>query len=182
MPDNALRYLFIIPILLSGCDDKERQLRTWQQEQAAELQRQSQDNTAAARALVEADAASRRQFVELEQGLQAERRELTELFVAVDADRKELAAARERVPLLATAFQGLAAILLGLAALVVCGRLLGRSADPGEASELEETLILAIAGESDLFEDVRLRLREPTAASAIEQSDSDVATALTSEF
>ena len=60
MPDNALRYLFIIPILLSGCDDRERQLRTWQQEQAAELQRQSQDNTAAARALVEADAAGNR--------------------------------------------------------------------------------------------------------------------------
>jgi len=180
MPNNALRYLFIIPILLSGCDDRERQLRTWQQEQAAELQRQSQDNTAAARALVEADAASRRQFVELEQAVQAERRELTEQYAVVDADRKALAAARERVPLLATAFQGLAALLLGLA-LLVCGRLLGRSSDPGEASDLEETLILAVAGESDLFEDVRLRLREPTESPAIEQADPDAKTALTSE-
>jgi len=181
MPDNVLRYLFIIPILLSGCDDRERQLRTWQQEQAAELQRQSQDNTAAARALVEADAASRRQFVELEQGLQSERRELSEQYAAIDADRKALTAARERVPLLATAFQGLAALLLGLAALVVCGRLLGSSPVPGEASELEETLILAVAGESDLLEDVHLRLREPTKSPAIEQADPDVETALTSE-
>ena len=88
MPDHSLRYLFLVPILLSGCDDKERQLRTWQQEQVTELQRQSQENTAAARALVEADAASRRQFVELEQGVQTERRELSEQYVAVDADRK----------------------------------------------------------------------------------------------
>ena len=180
MPENALRYLFIIPIILSGCDERERQLRGWQQEQVTELQKQSSENSAAARALVEADAASRKQFVELEQGLQAERRELSEQFSAVDADRKALASARERVPLLATAFQGIAALLLGGAALFVCYRLLSRSSDPAEPSELEETLILAVAGETELFEDVRLRLREPTAP-AIESAETETATALASE-
>lgn len=181
MPDSALRYLFIIPILLSGCDERERQLRTWQQDQVAELQKQSQENTAAARALVEADAASRRQFVELEQGLQAERRELTEQYAAVDADRKALTVARERVPLLATAFQGLAALLLGLAALVVCGRLLGRSAEVGEMTELEETLILTVAGETNPFEEIRLQLRERAGGPAIESCEPEPAAAIAAE-
>jgi hypothetical protein len=180
MPENVFRYLFIIPIILSGCDERERQLRGWQQEQVTELQKQSQENTAAARALVEADAASRKQFVELEQGLQAERRDLSQQYAAVDTDRKALAAARERVPLLATALQGIAALLLGGAALFVCYRLLSHSPDPAQPSELEETLILAVAGETELFDEVRLHLREPTAL-PIESSEAEAVTALGSE-
>lgn len=181
MPENVFRYLFIIPVILSGCDERERQLRGWQQEQVAELQKQSQENAAAARALVEADAASRKQFVELEQGLQAERRELTQQYAAVDADRKALASARERVPLLATAFQGLAALLLGLAALVVCGRLLGRTSEVGEMTELEETLILTVAGETNPFGEIRLQLRESAADPAIEAAEPEPATAIAAD-
>ena len=59
---------------------------------------------------------------------------------------------RERVPLLATAFQGLAALALGISALWVCDRLLGRLNADDDATELEETLILSVAGESDLFD------------------------------
>lgn len=155
--------LFLIALCV-GCDGEERKLRTWQQNQVDQLQRQAQENSAAARALVEADAESRRQFVELEQSVQAERKTLVEQYTALDADRKDLTAARERVPLLATAFQGSAAVLLGIGALWICSRLLGRLASDDGAAELEDALILSVAGESELFAQTPPLLRPPSAA------------------
>lgn len=168
MPD--VRYLFLFLMLalaVVGCDDEEKKQRTWQQEQVDQLQRQSQENSAASRALVEADAESRRQFVALEQSVQAERRELAGQYSALEADRKEVAAARERVPLLATAFQGLAALALGTAALWVCSRILGRLSTDDDAGELEETLILSLAGESDLLAERPVLLKPPDEAAAL---------------
>jgi hypothetical protein len=147
MPDlRQFVFIFMIAFVI-GCDDEEEKLRTWQQEQVNQLQQQSQENSAAARALVEADAESRRQFLALEQ--------------SVHEERREVAAARERVPLLATAFQGLAALALGISALWVCNRLLGRLSADDDAAELEETLILSVAGESDLFAESRIRIGPP---------------------
>ena len=148
MPDLRRVLLVFMILFLVGCDDEEQKLRNWQQEQVAQLQQQSQENSAAARALVEADAESRRQFLALEQ--------------SVHEERREVAAARERVPLLATAFQGLAALALGISALWVCNRLLGRLSADDDAAELEETLILSVAGESDLFTESRIRIGSPT--------------------
>lgn len=162
MPD--VRYaLFLAALLLAvvGCDENEKQLRTWQQEQVTELNRQSQDNSAAARALVEADAESRRQFVVLQESVQAERQELADQYSALDAERKSVAATREQIPLLATALQGLAALALGVAALWVCSRLLGALSTDDGAEVLEETLILSLAGESDLLAEQPILLRPP---------------------
>lgn len=167
MPD--FRYvLFLAALLLAivGCDENEKQLRTWQQEQVAELNRQSQDNSAAARALVEADAESRRQFVALQESVQVERQELADQHSALDAERKSVAATREQIPLLATALQGLAALALGVAALWVCGRLLGALSTDDGADALEETMILSLAGESDLLAERPILLRPPEAAAA----------------
>lgn len=165
----------LLILLCVGCDDEEEKLRAWQQEQVAQLQRQSQENSAAARALVEADAASRRQFVALEQSIQAERQELAGQYTALDADRKDVAAARRRVPLLATAFRGLAALLLGIAALWICGRLLGGMARDDEVGQLEETLILSLTGESDLLTERTALLKPPPNLSLLPQETVDAA-------
>ena len=178
MPDvRLILTLFLVLLVCVGCDDEEKKLREWQQQQVDQLQRQSQENSAAARALVEADAASRRQFVALEQSVQAERRDLSGQYSALDADRKAVAAARERVPLLATALQGLAALALGSAALWVCCRLLSRMPDEAGAAELEETLILSLAGESDLLAEPRALLKRPASVPALTAAESDTAAA-----
>ena len=170
MPDiRFVLFLSLILVICLGCDDEEKKLREWQQQQVDQLQRQSQENSAAARALVEADAQSRRQFVALEQSVQAERQQLAGQYTALDADRKAVTAARERVPLLATAFQGLAALTLGIAALWVCGRLLGRMSSDDDVGQLEETLILSLAGETDLFADEKPLLQSPPEIPVIEQ-------------
>jgi hypothetical protein len=149
-PILLLSPLLLLPSLL-GCDSDERKLRSWQQEQVTELQRQSKENSAAAQALVVADAASRRQFVALEHAVQAERQALADQYTALESDRKMLDALRQRMPLVATLFQGMAVLMLGTVVLWVCGRLLGRASSDDGATELEETLILSITGESDLL-------------------------------
>lgn len=162
MPDiRFVALILILALSVIGCNDEEKKLRTWQQQQVDQLQRQSQENSAAARSLVEADAESRRQFVVLEQSVQAERKELSGQYSTLESDRKAVAAARERVPLLATAFQGLAALALGAAALWVCGRMLGRLSTDDDTGELEETLILSLAGESDLLAGQPVLLKPP---------------------
>ena len=145
-----------IPIALSlllltiGCSD-ERQLRQWQQQQVEQLLEQTHQNAEAARALVEADTKARQELVAMQHDLQSDQHELGRQRDSLDADRKEVTQARERVPLLAMALQGLAGLLLCGAALAVCVYLLrGLSNDTG-AEELEDLLVLEVAGESQLF-------------------------------
>lgn len=157
MPD--IRQILLFGLLVAcclGCDDEEQKMREW-----------SRENSAAAQALVEADAESRKQFVHLQQSVQEERQALADQYTALDADRKAVAAARERIPLLATAFQGVAALALGAAALWVCVRLIGRMPDDQGAVELEETLILTLTGESNLLADSPPLLKPPTEVAAL---------------
>ena len=87
----------------------------------------------------------------MQHDLQSDQQELGRQRDSLDADRKEVTQARERVPLLATALQGLAGLLLCGTALAVCVYLLrGLSNDTG-AEELEDLLVLEVAGESQLF-------------------------------
>jgi hypothetical protein len=165
----------LLVVFFVGCDEQETKLRAWQQQQVDLLQRQSQENSTAARALVEADAQSRRQFVALEQAVQAERRQWADQYTALEADRKAVAAARERVPLLATALQGLATLALGIAALWVCGRLLGRMSSDDDVAQLEETLILSLAGETDLFTDEKVLLPRSPEVPVREQASPPIA-------
>lgn len=156
MPDVRLFLsLFLLLLCCLGCDN-EQKMRDW-----------SRENSAAAQALVEADAESRKQFTTLQQSVQVERQTLADGHTALEADRKEVAAARERVPLLATALQGLAALALGTAALWVCVRLLGNLPDDQGAAELEESLILTLTGESNLLADPPPLLKTSTHTAAL---------------
>lgn len=142
--------VLLLPFLMIGCSD-ERQLRQWQQQQVEQLQEQALQNAEAARTLVEADTKARQELVALQHDLQTDQHELAHQRDSLDADRKEVAQARERVPLLATAFQGMAGLLLSGAALAVCVYLLrGLSKETG-AEELEDFLVLEVAGESQLL-------------------------------
>lgn len=157
MPDvRILMSFFLVLLMCIGCDDEEQKMREW-----------SRENSAAAQALVEADAESRKQFTALQQSVQTERQTLADGHTALEADRKAVAAARERVPLLATVFQGLAAMALGAAALWVCVRLLGNLTNDQGTAELEETLILTLAGESNLLADPPPFLKPPVHATAL---------------
>jgi hypothetical protein len=147
-----------------GCDDDEQKMQDW-----------SRENSAAAHALVEADAESRKQFTALQQSVQIERQTLANGYTALEADRKAVAAARERVPLLATALQGVAALALGGAALWVCVRLLGNLPDDQGAAELEETLILTLAGESNLLAESPPLLKQSAPAAVFTDENETVA-------
>lgn len=167
MPPIVRFPLLLLLTLSVGCDDREQQLRTWQQEQVTQIQRHAQENAATTNALVAADAESRRQFLELEQDLQNQRNTL-------EQDRQAVAVARERVPMLAAALQGTSAILLGILALGVTGYLLTRAQRDDGAAELEETLLMELASESVLFHESPSTLSGPTPIAALTAAD-DVA-------
>jgi hypothetical protein len=157
MPPIARLPLLLLLTLSVGCDDKEQQLRTWQQEKVTQIQRHAQENAATTNALVASEAESRRQFLELEQDLQTQRNEL-------EQDRQAVATARERVPLLAAALQGSSAVLLGILALGVTGYLLTRANSDDGAGELEETLLMELSSESVLFPPLPSAVSGPVAA------------------
>lgn len=167
MPPIVRLTLLLLLTLSAGCDDKEQQLRTWQQEQVTQIQRHAQENAATTNALVAAEAESRRQFLEMEHDLQNQRNVL-------EQDRQSVATARERVPLLAAALQGSSAILLGILALGVTGYLLTRAQSDNGAGELEETLLLELSSESVLFQQLPPALLGPTPIAALTAAD-DVA-------
>lgn len=164
MPPNVRNYLLLILIFLVGCDDRERQLRLWQQEQMKQIQKHAQENAETTRTLVTANAESRKQFLAMEQDLQNQRNVL-------EQDRQSVATARERVPLLATALQGTGAILLGILALGVTGYLLTRVQHDDGSTELEETLLLELASESALLSLPLTGLPEPSSMPALTVAD-----------
>ena len=164
MPQIVRFPLLLLLTLLVGCDDKEQQPRTWQQEQVTQIQRHAQENAATTNALVAAEAESRRQFLGMEQDLQNQRNML-------EQDRQAAAAARERVPLLAAALQGTSAVLLGILALGVTGYLLTRAHRDDGASELEETLLMELSSESVLFQQLPSALPGPAPVAALTAAD-----------
>ena len=144
MPTIVRLLLLILLTFLVGCDDRERELRQWQQEQMKQIQKHAQENAETTRTLVTANAESRKQFLALEQDLQNQRNHL-------EQDRQAVATARERVPLLAALLKGTCAILLGILSLGVTGYLLTRVQHDDGSTELEETLLLELSSESALL-------------------------------
>lgn len=144
---SRMAALTLLCCALAGCDDRERQLRSWQQEQVAQVQRHAQQNADTTRALVSAQAESRHEFLSLERDL-AQRRN------TLETDRQAVAAARERVPLVANLLQNGGTIALGTLALLICGYLLVASGRADPSIELEEELLLELAGESTLLNPV----------------------------
>ena len=162
--------LLVLAVTLSclGCDERDADLRRWQQNQVEQLQRQAQENSAASRALVAADADSRRQFVALEQSLHDERRELQARHAALEAERQAIALARERLPLLANLLEGTATVTLGILALAICLKLLGGFGNETSSAALEEALILSAVGEAGLLPPSEPCLPEPPARGSLE--------------
>ncbi len=150
----------LLLLLLTGCDAQQRQLHTWQQEQVAEVQLQAQHNAETTRSLVGAQAENQREFLRLQQDLARQRE-------ALEADRQAVALARQRLPLVAAAFEGAAATVLGILALGVAGYLLLNAGRAEPSAEIEEVLLLEIAGESNLLRKQLPALSVPSGSPAI---------------
>lgn len=160
--------LMLLAMALTGCD-KEEQLRKWQQQQVEQLQQQARENAEAARELVKADAQARQEVAVIHRDLQSERIEIGQQRDALEADRKEVATARQRVPLMAAAFQGGAVLLACTLGLGVCGWLLSGLSKRDADGELEDLLVLEVGGEpTPLSAARRLESESPTITPAIE--------------
>ena len=64
MPRILIPIFTILLCVVVGCAEKDRQLNAWQQQQVDHTQHQAEQNTLAAKALVEADAQARRDLTE----------------------------------------------------------------------------------------------------------------------
>ncbi len=165
--------LMLLAMALTGCD-KEDQLRKWQQQQVEQLQQQARENAEAARELVKADAQARQEVAVIHRDLQSERIEIGQQRDALEADRKEVATARQRVPLMAAAFQGGAVLLACTLGLGVCGWLLSGLSKRDADGELEDMLVLEVGGEpTPLSASRRLQSDSPTITPAIELQHPD---------
>lgn len=150
-----------------GCQGAdEEQLRHWQQAQVDQLNRQAQENSAAAQALVAADARAREEIIALERDLQAERSENSRQRDLLEDERKTLAQQRQRAPLIAAALQSAGIVLLCALPLVICWLLLRNLAGDAAGNELEDLLILNLAQQSDLIPPSH-QLNSPAAVSAL---------------
>ena len=134
--------LAIMILMIAGCENDEAQLRAWQQQQVEYLGKQSEQNAAAAKALVEADANARRELALLERDLQAERAEIGRQRDTLEAERRSLALERQRTPMIAAAVQGLGTMALAALPLMLCWLLLRNAGGGTGSEELENLLIL----------------------------------------
>ena len=139
--------LMILLAMTTGCGSSDEQLRAWQQQQVETLQRQAEQNTATARALVEADARSRQELLAVQRELQTERTQVGRQRDALETERQSLANQRHRDPIIAAALHGLGTVALAALPLVACLLLLRNTSGADSAGELENLLILNLAGE-----------------------------------
>ena len=146
-------FLFAILTLATlGCRGAdEEQLRHWQQAQVDQLNRQAQENSAAAQALVTADARAREEMIALERDLQAERSENSRQRDLLEDERKTLAQQRQRAPLIAAALHSVGIVSICALPLIVCWLLLRNLPGDIAGNELEDLLILNLAQQSDLI-------------------------------
>ncbi len=97
---HVTRILSFVILLLTipGCLNSDPQLTAWQEQQVEHIEQQAAQNTAAAKALVEADAQARQDLTALQHDLQTERAEVGRQRDALEVERKTLAAERQRTP------------------------------------------------------------------------------------
>ena len=144
---RILVLLFMTLPMIAGCVEDDKQSRLWQQQQIEHMQQQAKDNTAAARALVEADASARQQLIALERDVQRERAELGRQRDQIELERKALASERQRAPLIAATLHGVGMLLLATLPLILCWLLLCGAHVTSDPDELESFLILSLAGD-----------------------------------
>jgi ABC-type transport system involved in cytochrome bd biosynthesis fused ATPase/permease subunit len=138
----------ILFVTIPGCLKNDPQLTTWQEQQVEHIEQQAAQNTAAAKALVEADAQARQDLTALQHDLQIERAEVGRQRDALEVERKTLAAERQRAPIIAAAIQRVGFLALAVLPLLLCWLLLRAPHGDPSATELEELLILGFADEA----------------------------------
>ncbi len=140
---------FVILLLtIPGCLKNDPQLTAWQEQQVEHAQQQAAENTAAARALVEADAQARQDLTALQHDLQTERAKVGRQRDSLEIERKHLAAERQRAPIIAAAIQRVGFLAVAALPLLLCWLLLRAPYGDPSATELEELLILGFADET----------------------------------
>lgn len=134
-------------VLVSGCEEPDDKVARMADEnarrQAAQNQRMAelqQEVAAGSRALVEADARAREEFIALQRQVQAERAE-------VGRQRDELEAERRADPIVAAALANLGIVLACLLPLVLCWYLLRQPPRDDEDRVVSELLIREIVAE-----------------------------------
>ena len=138
----------ILLVTIPGCLKNDPQLTAWQEQQVEHAQQQAAENTAAARALVEADAQARQDLAALQHDLQTEHAEVGRQRDALEVERKTLAAERQRAPIIAAAIQRIGFLALAALPLLLCWLLLRAPHREPNSTELEELLILGFADEA----------------------------------
>ena len=142
----------ILTLTILGCGSSdEQQLRHWQQGQVDQLNRQAQENSAAAQALVAADARAREELIALERDLQTERSENAIQRDLLEDERKTLANERQRAPLIAATVHSAGIVLLCALPLVLCWLLLKNLRNDIDTDDLEDLLILDLTQQSDFL-------------------------------
>jgi hypothetical protein len=123
-----LRWLTPIPFLiLVGCSsddqrliDLSRQSVDRQAEQNRLVANNNQQVIDATKRLVEADAQSRREHIQLHQDLQAERTGINQQRDALEQERREIAGQRNRDPIVAESIKTAAGLIVAAFPLVIC--------------------------------------------------------------
>jgi hypothetical protein len=123
-----LRWLTPIPFLiLVGCSsddqrliDLSRQSVDRQAEQNRLVASNNQQVIDATKKLVEADAQSRRDHIQLQQNLQTERTGINQQREALEGERREIADQRNRDPIVAESIKTAAGLIVAALPLVIC--------------------------------------------------------------
>lgn len=141
-PLSFLLVMGALLVVLSGCDEDERQKASRAQAEVAEASRQ----------LVQADAKARGEIVALQRDLQQGQAELGRQRDQLEDDRRQYADDRNRDPILANAILGVGTILACLLPLILCIALVLSLRDRSETeSTLTEILVEEIAGEKPIL-------------------------------
>jgi len=173
------RFLLLSAIVcLAGCNEEDRYKKAAevaekaaerQAEQNAEMATLNREVAEGTRRLVEADAETRKEIVQVHRELQSERTALTKGFDALESERRQLAQERRTESVLIPAIKGAGIALVGAVVLGFCWTLLsGLRNDNASDAELNELLI------SDLVRDQPLLLNNSSAPAAIEDRRSNI--------
>src|SRR5688572_15303929 len=110
--------IVILLVMISGCNENDHELTAWQKQQVEHVQQQSEQNAAAARALVEADAEARQEMAALGRELQTERAEVGKQRDVLEVERRALATERYQAPIIAATIQRAALLIVAALPLV----------------------------------------------------------------
>jgi hypothetical protein len=150
---RRLRWLTPIPFLiLVSCSsddqrlvDLSRQSLDRQAEQNRLVENNNQQVIDATKKLVEADAQSRRDNIQLQQNLQTERTGINQQRDALERESREIADRRNRDPIVAESIKAAAGLIVAALPLVIClflvRGLFGKSDDEAVADVLVEELL-----------------------------------------